>query len=128
MKEFIYDHKKTVAGMAVCLVLGILTLSFQDTPYVKAILDNQEPQDTTPAKKKKHSMTMKEFDKLSMDLDKDVFDGMKQIDLAKIEKEVRESLKQVDIDKIIKEVETSLKQVDIEKILADIKTKTSRNQ
>ena len=76
MKQFILKNKTTVAGMAVCLLLGILTLSFQDTPYVKAILDNQEPQDTTPVKKKKRSMTMKEFDKLSADLDGQVFDGV----------------------------------------------------
>ena len=121
MKQFILNHKTTVAGMAVCLLLGILTLSFQDTPYVKAILDNQEPQDTTPVKKKKHSMTMKEFDKLSADLDGQVFDGIKNFDFAKIEKEVRESLKEVDIDKILKEVETSMKEVDIEKIMADVR-------
>ena len=120
MKEVILKNKRTVAGMAVCLFVGILTLSFQDTPYVKAILDNQgqEPQDTTPPKKKQHSMTMKEFDKLSQDLDRQVLDEIKQVDLAKIEKEVSENLQKADVDKMMKEVESSLKDIDVQKIMA----------
>ena len=117
MKQFIVKNRRNIAGAAVCLVLGILTLSFQDTPYVNAILNNQSPQDTTPVKKKKGSMTMKEFDKLSNDLDKEVLSSIGDINLENIEKEVRESLKEVDVEKIMKEVEASLKEINVEKIM-----------
>lgn len=123
MKQFILKHKKSLTGIAACLVIGIVAMSFQDTPFVKAILDNQqmeqEPQDTI--KKKKNSMTMKEFDRLSENMDKDVMEEISKIDMNKIEQEVLASLKEVDIDKILKEVEISLRDINMDEILADVK-------
>ncbi len=127
MKQFILKHKRSLTGLAACLLIGVVAMSFQDTPFVKAILDNQqieqEPQDTI--KKKKNSMTMKEFDRLSEELDKDIMEEISKIDMAKIEREVLASLKEIDIDKIMKEVELSLKDIDTDKILADVKKELS---
>lgn len=128
MKQIILKHKNAIVGALACLGLGILTLSFQDTPYVNAILNNQQPQDTTPVKKKQHSMTMKEFDRLTNELDKQVLDEIKQVDLAKIEKEVRESLKDVDMDKMMKDIDASLKDIDVEKIMGEVKVALSNIQ
>lgn len=111
----------TATGIAACLV-GIITLSFQDSPFVHSMLDRSAAfQDTVPLKKHKNSMTMKEFDRLSENLDKDIANELKKIDLAKIEEDIRASLKDVDLDKIMKEVELSLKEINSEKILADVK-------
>lgn len=120
MKQFIYKHRY-MAGVAACILLGVITLSFQDTPFVKAILDNQqvEPQDTI--KKKKNAMTMKEFNRLSEELEKDVLTELKAIDFAKIEQEIKSSLKEVDVDKVLKEVRESLKEINTEKILMDVR-------
>ena len=115
-------NKRSVTGIAACLLTGIITLSFQDSPFVHSMLEKSSAlQDTVPVKKHKNSMTMKEFDRLSENLDKDIANELKKIDFAKIEQEVRASLKDVDIDKIMKEVEASLKEIDTKKILADVK-------
>jgi len=122
MKQFILKNKRQVAGLAACLLIGVLTLSFQDSPFVHSMLEKTTPlQDTVPVKKHRNSMTMKEFDRLSENLDREITDEIKKIDLAKIEQEVRASLKDVDMDKIMKEVESSLKEIDTEKILAEVK-------
>ena len=115
-------NKSSLTGIAACLLVGIITLSFQDSPFVHSMLDKSSAfQDTVPLKKHKNSMTMKEFDRLSENLDKDIANELKKIDFAKIEQEVRASLKEVDLDKILKEVESSLKEIDTEKMLAEVK-------
>lgn len=119
-------HKRSVTGIAACLLVGIVTLSFQDSPLVHYMYDKSAPfEDTVPVKKKSNSMTMKEFDRLSENLDKEIANQLKQIDLQKMEQEVAASLKSIDFDKISKEVELSLKDIDTEKILADVKKEIS---
>jgi hypothetical protein len=85
MKQIISRISRSVAGLAICLTIALITSSFQDTPFVKAILDNQEvePQDTIRKKK----MTMKDFDRLSADLEKDIAQSLKEIDFQKIEQQ-----------------------------------------
>ncbi len=122
MKQFILKHKGSVAGISACLLLGILTLSFQDSPFVHSMIEQSSPlQDTVPVKKSRNSMTMKEFDRLAENLDNQVAKELKNIDFAKMEQEIRSSLKEVDVEKIMKEVEGSLKEINTEKILADVK-------
>ena len=122
MKQFILKNKRPLASVAACMLVGIIALSFQDSPFVHSMLDKSAPpQDTVPVKKHRNSMTMKEFDRLSENLDKDIVSELKKIDLAKIERDVKKSLKEVDVDKIMKEVELSLKDIDTKKILAEVK-------
>lgn len=122
MKQFILKNKKSVAGIAACLLIGIVTLSFQDSPFVHSMLEKScQAEDTTKPLKKKNSMTMKEFDRLSENLDKEVLDQIKEINVEKIQEEVLASIKEVDVEKIMKEVEASLKDIDTEKILAEVK-------
>ncbi|MEO6490147.1 MAG: hypothetical protein ABIO04_09430 [Ferruginibacter sp.] len=121
MKQFILKHLKLFAGVTASVLFCLLTLSFQDTPFVKAILDNQqvEPlQDTI--KKKKNAMTMKEFDRLTEHLDVDIKNQLKEIDLAKIEQQMMANLKELDVEKVMSQVQSSLKQIDTEKILAEV--------
>jgi len=126
MKQFMLNHKKSVTGIAACLLIGIITLSFQDSPLVHYMLDKSAPlQDTVPVKKNKNSMTMKEFDRLSENLDKEIANQLKEIDLQKMEQEIAAGFKNVDFDKISKEVELSLKDIDTEKILAEVKKEIS---
>lgn len=122
MKQFIVTNQRSVAGLAACLLIGVLTLSFQDSPFVHSMIEKSTPlEDTTKPFKKKNSMTMKEFDRLSENLDKEIAEQIGRIDLQKIEAEVQAAMKEVDVEKIMKEVEESLKEVNMEKILADIK-------
>lgn len=120
MKQFMLKNKAAIAGVMALVAFGIFSLSFQDTPYVKAIMDNQEqPQDTT--KKKKNSMTMKEFDQLSETLDKQVLEQLKQVDMLKVQQDIEKSLKELNVDRIIESVEQSLKSANIEKALEEVK-------
>lgn len=122
MKQFIVKHKRSITGISACLLIAVVTLSFQNSPFIHAMLDKSAPlQDTVPVKKQQNSMTMKEFDRLSENLDKEIANQLKQIDLQKIKQDVAISLKEIDFDKIMKEVELSLKDIDTEKILADVK-------
>ena len=122
MKQFILKNKKALAGATACLAIGIVTLSFQDSPFVHSMMEKSTPlQDTVIVKKKKNSITMKEFDRLAENLDQEIANEISQIDFAKIEQEVLASLKEVDVDKIMKEVEASLKEINTEKILAEVR-------
>jgi hypothetical protein len=134
MKQFLLKHKKTVIGTAAVLLIGGITMSFQDSPFsynrftVQDTQLQQDPpkkycNDTVPEKNYHGSMTMKEFDNLQNVLDKtlvDVMDQVKKIDLSKIQKDVEAALKSVDMEKIMRDVNLSLKNVDLDKIMADV--------
>ncbi len=130
MKQFILKNKKALAGVFAILLIGGITMSFQDSPFsankfaVQEEFDLQElGTDTVPKIDCDGSMKMKDFDKLQSELDKtllQVTDQMKNIDFAKIQKEVENSLKGLDMDKIMRDVERSLKSIDLDKILADV--------
>jgi len=125
MKQFILNHRKAVAGIAAALLIGGITMSFQDSPFVHDHLGVQQEayQDTTHPKCK-GSMTMKEFDNLVQQLDENMLQvngELKKIDLDQIEKTVEASLKTVDMEKIMKDVELSLKNIDVDKIMSDVK-------
>lgn len=122
MKQFMLKHKKAAGAIAVCLMIGGITLSFQDTPFVNQILNEEKKKDTVPGKKYHEGMTMKEFDNLSKELDKhmlDVADQLKKIDMEAILKQSELAMKAIDVDKIMKEVELSIKDINIEKISAE---------
>ena len=125
MKKFILKNIHALSGIAALLLIGGITMSFQDT-FQKKITRTEEItiQDTLPGKRFEGSMTMKEFDNLMKDMDKkmlEVSEEIKKIDFAGIEKQLEASLKDVDFGKIRKDVETSIKTIDVEKIMDDVK-------
>jgi len=132
MKEFILNHKKAITGAIAVLLIGGITMSFQDSPFSYnrfAVEENQEPKncftDTVPEKDHKGNMTMKDFDNLQKVLDESLLqtmEEMKKIDFSKMQKEIEASLKSVDMEKIMKDVSHSLKSIDLDKILADVKS------
>jgi len=123
MKQFILKHKKPFLGLSAMLLVGGITMSFQDTPIMNKVLSQGTvKQDTVPSKHDR-SLTMKEFDELMHHLDKDMSNlrlELKEIDVRKIEKEIESSLKELDVEKIMKDVELSLKEIDLDKINAEI--------
>ena len=124
MKQFILKHKKSVVAIATCLLIAVVTLSFQENPFVNQVWNQPKTmQDTFPGKKHGDAMTMKEFDKLIENMDKEMlkFDNeMKKIDVDAILKQAELSMKAVDIDKIMRDVELSMKEIDLEKIQAEV--------
>ncbi len=55
MKQFILKNKKAIAGISAALVIGVITMSFQDTPFspVKDFTVNPIVIDSPPSKKNK---------------------------------------------------------------------------
>lgn len=122
MKQLIAKNKRYLGGMAACLLIGGITLSFQDSPFVHAKTGQTEQvievegaiacKDTVPPGKK---LTAQELEKLEADLEqamKVVGEKLKEIDLGKLNLQIADALKQVDMEKIRASVEQSLKAVD----------------
>lgn len=124
MKQFILKHKRAAGAIAACLFIAVVTLSFKETPFVNQVWNQPKTmQDTFPGKKHGDALTMKEFDRLIENMDKEMLkvgDEMKKIDVDAILKQADLSMKAVDIDKIMKEVELSMKEIDLEKIQAEV--------
>jgi hypothetical protein len=129
MKQFIAKNKRAITGIAACLLIGGVTLAFQDSPviYLQEAYTQQEEaapcnnKDTLPPEKK---MTIKQLDELTANLDvemKNVAEEMKKIDLSGIMKQVEASLKEVDLEKINADVQKSLAAIDFQNIEKEIK-------
>src|SRR4051812_11321163 len=131
MKKIILKNKGIAGAVGICLLIGVTLLSFQDTPFVNQILNEQESvKDTVPLNKQDDKgMTMKQFDQLIETLDRNligVSGKLNKTELENIRQQAEISLRSIDIEKIMKDVELSLKQVNVEKILANV-TSSLRN-
>jgi len=125
MKQFIQQNKKALSGIGAAILIGLVTLSFQDSPLVQLRPEMQQTYDDTLPQKKKEGMTMKEFDQAMEELDRNVHkigEELKEIDFALIRKNVENALKEVDMDKIMKEARQALKSVDLEKIMNEVRS------
>jgi hypothetical protein len=126
MKQFILMNKNALKGFGAALLIGIVALSFQDSPIVRQHFDLQQSyDDTVPEKNWDRSMKMKEFDNIIKDLDKSMLEvntELKKIDLSTISREVENALKEVDMQKITKDAELALQSVDLEKIMSDVRS------
>jgi DNA-binding IscR family transcriptional regulator len=123
MKQFILKHKNAVIGITAALLIGGVTMSFQDSSFFNQNFNDQDVlTDSVPDKHTEGHMKMKDFDKLDEQLD-EVLDQLgtqlKNINFGEIEKTVEASLKTVDMESIMKTVEISLKDIDVEKIVAE---------
>src|SRR5437868_15145305 len=111
MKQFILKNKKATLSLIATLLIGGITMSFEDSPFsankfvVQEDMDLQETIDTVPGKDCCNgSIKMKDFDKLQTQIDKSmlqVSEEMKKIDLSKIQKEIENSLKELDMENIM---------------------------
>ena len=125
MKQFILKNRKVTIGLATILLIGGITMSFQDSPFLSQKFSMPENfSDTLPEKNDKGNMKMKDFDKLIDQLDKTVLERvngeLKKIDLTSIQQSIENALKQVDMEKIMKDVELSIKNIDVDKIVSDV--------
>jgi len=130
MKQFILKNKKAVGTTLALLLVGGITMSFQDSPFSYnkfAVQENSDFRkccfDTVPDKDFNGSIKMKDFDKLQGELDRSLLqlnEELKKMDFSKMQKEIESSLKSVDMEKIMRDVERSLKNIDLDKTLASV--------
>ena len=127
MKQFILKHKKAITSTIAILLIGAITMSFQENTltYGKFLIPEDDDYvgycaDTLPDKE---GIKMKDFDKLQTEIDKSILqvnEEMKKMDFSKMQKEIEASLKNVDMDKIRKDIDLALKNIDMDKIMAEV--------
>lgn len=126
MKQFIVKNSKAITSFVSLLLIGIITLSFQDSPVVRPQFDIRLPDyDTLPEKNSQNSLKLKDFDNLQQELDKSlqqVSAEIRRIDLNQIQSTIEKALKEVDFKKILNETASSITAIDLEKILAEVNT------
>ncbi|MEJ7589432.1 MAG: hypothetical protein WKI04_17905 [Ferruginibacter sp.] len=129
MNQLIKKHKKILAGIAACLIIGGLSLSFQNSPFgpIDKLDTLTDLQDTIPENNKQENgnMSMQEFDKLMQNMDKEMLKIHKEvtaIDFDKMHTEIAASLDKVDFDKIKTDIDKAMKEVNFTKIEAGVQS------
>jgi len=129
MNQLNRSNKKIIAGVAACLLLAGLTMSFQNTPFgpIDKLDMLTDLQDTVPEKPKDRSgeMTINDFDLLIQHMDKEILEMQKEaarIDLDKMHQDINASLSKVDLDKIQRGIDKAMKDIDFAKIEAGVKS------
>ncbi|MEO6720156.1 MAG: hypothetical protein ABIN67_07305 [Ferruginibacter sp.] len=128
MKKFIQKHKKPIVGLAACLLIGAVSMSFQNLYGPLEKLDTlTQLQDTIPDKKSEteNSMTMNDYDQLMLKMDKGIMNMQEEIsklNLDKMHKDIIASLDNINFDKIQVDIDKAMKDVDFKKIENGVKT------
>jgi hypothetical protein len=96
--------------------------TYEDTPKVNKNKNNnvreKKVRDLDEALEELEEVDLKN---LSVDIQKEIAEAMKQVDAAKIQTEIQKAMKSVDMEKIMQEVKESMKSVDMEAIQKEIK-------
>src|SRR4051812_17735460 len=115
MNPFLHKHRNIFAAVAGCLLIGGLTMSFQNTPFgpIDKLDTLTDLQDTVPAKPRTGDapMNINDFDLLMKNLDKEILKLQKEVttaDLDKMHEQINASLDKVDFDKIKKGIDKAM--------------------
>ncbi|MEO5892518.1 MAG: hypothetical protein ABIQ31_19885 [Ferruginibacter sp.] len=132
MKQFFQKNKKVIAGIAACLLIAGVTMSFQNTPFgpIDKLDTLTDIGDTIPGKTAGDDakMSIKDFDQLMLNMDKEMLKVQKEltrIDFSKINQEIKASLDKVDFDKINVDIDKAMKGIDFTKIEQSVKSALS---
>lgn len=129
MKQVILKNKKALGGMFAILLVGAVTMSFQDSPFTHTRFSVQDEflgtggcGDTLPGQK---TMTLKDLDKLQAELDKTLLTVTRQLekmDFSKMKQDIEKALTEVNLEKIQLDVDRALKSIDLDKMQAEMRT------
>src|SRR5690349_867114 len=129
MNPFLHQNKRILLGLAACLLVGGLTMSFQNTPFgpIDKLDTLTDLQDTIPEKPRAREgeMNINDFDLLVQNIDKEVLKMQKEVskmDLEKMHQQINASLEKMDFDKIKKGIDKAMKEVDFAKIEEGVRT------
>ena len=125
MKQFILKNKNALMGIGAAILLGGITMSFQESPLLRQKFELQKSlEDTLPEKDNEAWIKMTDGDKLTQDLNKTLTKvgvEMKKIDFSFVQKKVNNAINEIDLQKILKETQLSLKSIDFDKILTEVR-------
>jgi bla regulator protein BlaR1 len=130
MNKIFQKNKNIIAAITAGLVIGGITMSFQNTPFgpIDKLDTLMDSQDTLPAEKNKEDdsrMSMKDFDLLIQNMDKEMIKMQKEVtktNFDKMHQEIAASLDKVDFDKIKREIDKAMKDIDFSKIEKGVKS------
>ena len=130
MYQITQKNKKIIVGIAVCLLIGGVTMSFQNTPFgpIDKLDSLTDIQDTIPLEKIKDAeakMSMRDFDLLLQNIDNEMLKMQKEvnrIDFDKMQQQITASLDKVDFGKIKIDIDKAMKEIDFAKIEQGVKT------
>lgn len=129
MNQLIKKNNQITAGIAACLLIAGVTMSFQNRPFgpIDKLDTLTDIQDTIPEKTNSDEakMSIRDFDQLMQNMDQEMFRMQKEItkiDFDKMHEEIAASLDKVDFDKIRNDIDKAMKGVDFDKIEQGVKS------
>ena len=124
MKQFILKNKKALCLLGFLLLMGGITMSFQDSPLIyQKLAQEQMPEDTYPSKKLPDSMNSKVCDEYIKDLISILMEAdaqIKRIDIAQIQQDIKMAHRNININRAILKTTTGLKSGEIEKMRTEL--------
>jgi len=128
MNQFAQKNKKLITGVAACLLIAAITMSFQNTPFgpLDKLDTLTELKDTVPGQSNidNTKMNIKDFDLLLQNMDKEISKMQKEItkaDFDKIHQEIKASLDKINLDEINKDIDHAISEIDFNKIQQGVK-------
>ena len=127
MKQFILKNKNSIIGLVAVLLIGGITMAFQDSPmyHYPNSPDQVFVDSPPPAQELNRELNQRDYEQLVETVKKAIALAaaeIKKIDFQKIQNQLNENLKQVDFDKIRQKVDEALKSVNVDKIMEDVRS------
>ncbi len=113
---------RAITGILACLLIGLMSVSLQDTPIVNQVLNEQSDSPDSVPKKQMPSMTMEAFDNMLLSLDHSMprlDPSICNLEVQQIQAETLAQLQKVDIEQIARDLQRTMREVDMEKLLAE---------
>ena len=125
MNQFILKNKNGFLLLGLLLMMGGITMSFQDSPFIyQKLAQEQVPEDTYLAKKLPDSINLTIADEFIKDLNMALMAAdaqIKRIDITQIQQDVEMALRNINQNGVILKTSSGVKNVEIEKMLAELK-------
>jgi hypothetical protein len=132
MKQFIRKSKLKASFIALLLTSVAIT-SFQDTPIVNQVLNeqNENTETSMPSAGQTTGLTMKAFDRMLDAIHhslSEVQESSCYLNLPLIEEQAMKALDQVNMDRVLHQLSTSVEKMDMEKMLRNVENSLRQSE
>ena len=125
MNQFILKNKNGFLLLGLLLLMGGITMSFQDSPFIyQKLAQEQVPEDIYLSEKLPDSINLTIADECIKDLNMALMAAdaqIKRIDITQIQQDVEMALRNVNQNRVILKTSSGVKNAEIEKMLAELK-------